>query len=234
MITRLLDFLFPRICPICGGRLSLTEEHLCLECLMSLPRTTYSQSPDDNDVKNLFELQIPIVRAGAFMRYMPGKDSARLVGKLKYSTGKKLARFMGRMVAEEYSTARQDFFGGIDVIVPMPLSASRLRERGYNQAEEMAKGISDVTGIAVDTASTRRKHFKVSQTSLTRMEREENVKGAFECVLPERLNGKHILLLDDVITTGSTVLALADSILAKAKGVSFSVLSIGITGEMRH
>ncbi len=168
------------------------------------------------------------------MRYMPGKDCARLVGMIKYSGGKTLARYMGRMLAEEYSAAKQNFFEGIDVIVPMPLSTNRLRERGYNQAEEIAKGISDITGIAVDSSSTKRKRFKVSQTSLTRMEREDNVKGAFDCVLPERLNGKHVLLLDDVITTGSTVLALAGSILEKTNGVSFSVLSIGITGELKH
>lgn len=230
---RISDFFFPRICPVCGGRLSLAEEQVCLECLLNLPRTNYINTPTDNEVKNLFELQIPIERAVAFMRYMPGKDSTRLILAIKYKRGKSLALMLGRMMAEEFSEANSDFFEGIDVILPTPLTAKRLRDRGYNQSEMIARGIAEVTGISVDAKSVKRLRFSESQTRLSREERRENVKDAFECVMPEDLDGKHILLIDDIVTTGSTILAVANSILKTTKDVTFSVLTVGVTGEMR-
>lgn len=233
VIHRILDFFFPRVCPICGGILSLTEDVACLGCLMDLPRTMQISCPEDNELKNIFELQIPVVRAAAFMRYMPKRDSIKIVKKIKYGGGGKLAIMIGRMIAEELLVANPKFFEGIDVIVPLPLTAKRMRERGYNQTEMLAKGVSGVTGIEVDCSSVKRTRFVQSQTSLTREERLENVKGAFKCVCPEQLEGKHVLLMDDVVTTGSSLLALADSIMAETNNVSFSVLALGITGEMK-
>lgn len=230
---RILDLLFPRICPLCGGILSLTEELLCLECLLSLPRTKYHECPYDNDVKNLFELQIPVERAVSFMRYMPGTDSSKLIKATKYRSGKSMAFMFGKMVAQEYVDAGSRFFDDIDVIVPVPLTPGRKNARGFNQSEAIAKGVSAVTGISVDAKSVRRLRFLKSQTALRKDERLENVDGVFRCVAPQSLAGKHILLLDDIVTTGATLLSLADSIRQKTENVTFSVLTMGITGEMK-
>ncbi len=229
---RISDFFFPRICPVCGGRLSLTEEILCLECLLNLPRTKCYENPADNDVKNLFELQIPIERAVSFMRYLQGADSGNMVKAMKYVGGKTLAFKIGILLAEELSTENPGFFEGIDAIVPVPLTRSRKNERGFNQAEMIARGVAEVTGICVDDKSVKRVHFIQSQTKLNYSHRVDNVKGAFECVMPERLKGKHLLIVDDIVTTGATILSLADCVLEKTKDVTFSVLTVGIRKEM--
>jgi len=234
LAKRILDFFFPRICSACGGRLFITEEHLCLNCMMNLPRTKTHLSPNENTVKYLFELQIPIERAASFMRYLPGLNCSNIVREIKYNSGKSLALFMGKMMAEEYMSAQNNIFDGIDVIIPMPLEVKRQRHRGYNQAEEISKGISSVTGISLDCKSVVRKKFTQSQTALYGFERSENVKDAFSCMVPENLNGKHILLVDDVITTGSSILSLAGSILEATKDVRFSVMSLCIAGELKH
>lgn len=228
---RILDFFFPRICPICGGRLSLSEELLCLECRVSLPRTRCHENPTDNEMKNLFELQIAIERAVAFMRYMPNAVSANLIKECKYANGKAMSNMVGRFVAKEYAATSPHLFDDVDVIVPVPLVPSRKRERGFNQSEVIARGFSSITGIPVDAQSVKRQHFHKSQTYLSDAERMENVKDAFKCVKPDRLSGKHILLLDDTITTGATIISLANAIMDETKDVKFSVLTIGIAGE---
>lgn len=200
---------------------------------MNIPRTGFAAAPSDNDMKNMFLLQIPIERAAAFMRYMPGTDSARIVKTIKYSNGRNLAGKMGEIVAQEFLAEDKSFFEGIDVIIPTPLTIKRRRERGHNQAEEFAKGLAKETGIPMDSDSVRRVKFTVSQTALDRQERENNVKDAFRCIHPEKLKGKHILLVDDVVTTGATLLALAHSILKNTNDTTFSMLTIGIAGGLR-
>lgn len=153
---------------------------------------------------------------------------------MKYSHNYGLARMMGRMMAEEFSQPNSDFFADIDVIIPAPLTKKRNTERGYNQAEELARGIVQVVDKQIDTTSVIRRIFKASQTTLSREERTKNVQDAFDCIHPEQLSGKHILLVDDVITTGATLLSLADSILEKTDNVRFSVLSLAITGDLKY
>ncbi len=233
-IKRILDFFFPRICPICGGRLSLSEEGLCVKCLLELPRTAYIQRPADNLLFGMFQLQVNVRKAVAFMRYLKQSPSTELIKTIKYRNGITLGRFVGRLMAEEFTAAAPDFFEDIDVIVPMPLTKSRFRQRGYNQSALLAHGISSVTGIPVDENAVRRTVFSVSQTKLTSMERRENVKDAFRCVHPERLSGKHILLIDDVLTTGSTLLSLAKSIDKAAENLSFTIVVLATSGETRH
>lgn len=233
-INRILDFFFPRICPICGGRLSLSEEELCLNCLLDLPRTAYIQRPRDNYLVGLFLLQVNVIKAVAFMRYQPDLPGSGLLKKIKYRGGKSLAVHMGRVLAEEFLAASPGFFGGVDVIVPMPLTRGRLRHRGYNQSTMIARGVSAVTNIPIDETAVQRVSFHVSQTQLSKFERQENVREAFRCTRPERLRGKHILLIDDVITTGSTLQALAKSIELCAEDVSFTIVTLAATGETRH
>ncbi|MCF0202214.1 MAG: ComF family protein [Bacteroidaceae bacterium] len=228
MYKRLSDFFFPRICHICGGRLSLGESHLCVECFSQLPYTAFTDYRH-NSLSDLFELQIPIRRANALVRYIPETPGANMVKSIKYHYGRKLANYMGTLMAE-----CDGMFGDVDTIVPVPLTRSRKRQRGYNQAEEIAKGIASVTGLPIDTDSVKRTRYNGSQTMLKGAERWENVRGCFKCVHPERLRGKHILLVDDVVTTGATMLSLAQSIMEEADGVSFSVFSLCITGEMRY
>ena len=224
--TRILDFISPRLCVVCGERLSPTERSLCSVCMLHLPRTTYQFSPDDNPVAQLFWHLTPIKRAAALLYYEPHSELARLIYDLKYHDRPDIGEDMGRLMANEMQLAH--YFDGIDVLLPVPLSRKRLRQRGYNQSEMLAIGVSDITHLPIVTNALRRKHFVKSQTRLSRHERQENVEDMFELRDGSRLQGKHVLLIDDICTTGATLIACIDA-LKNIPGIRLSVLTLGFT-----
>lgn len=223
-LSKLLDFIAPRACVCCGCRLSADEEALCAVCNMHLPRTGYEKTPADNPLNRLFWGKLPIERASALFFYHAHSSSGNILYALKYRGHAEVGEMMGRMIAKEWQA--EDFFDGIDMIVPVPLARSRERKRGYNQSREIARGISCVTGIPVNVDAVVRTSFKVSQTHLSLWERMENVDDVFSLKSVDGLAGKHILLIDDVITTGATITACAMA-MKVADNVRFSVLSIG-------
>ena len=148
------------------------------------------------------------------------------LGRNGYYDQKPIAELMGRMAAAEF--AAHGFFDGVDAIVPVPLARKRMRERGYNQAFEIARGISAVTRMPIIDKAVIRESFKRSQTKMNRWQRNENVEGVFSLVDGSALTGKHILIIDDVVTTGATVVSCARELM-KAGDVRFSVMSLGFT-----
>lgn len=224
--TRILDFISPRLCVICGERLSPTERSICSVCVLHLPRTTYQFSPDDNPMAQLFWHLTPVERAAALLYYEPHSELARLIYDLKYHDRPDIGEDMGRLMANEMQLAH--YFDGIDVLLPVPLSRKRLRQRGYNQSEMLAIGVSDITHLPIVTNALRRKHFVKSQTRLSRHERQENVEDMFELRDGSRLQGKHVLLIDDICTTGATLIACIDA-LKNIPGIRLSVLTLGFT-----
>lgn len=225
-ITRFLDFISPRQCVVCGERLAPTEHSLCSTCLLHLPRTTYQFTPHDNPMAQLFWHLSPVEKAAALIFYEPHSEVAQLIYDLKYHDRPDIGEDMGRLMAGEMQLAR--FFDGIDMLLPVPLSRKRLRQRGYNQSEQLAVGISDVTHLPVVTKALRRTHFHQSQTQLSRRERQENVENLFELRDGSMLQGKHVLLIDDICTTGATLLACCDALKA-VHGIRLSVLTFGLT-----
>lgn len=225
-ITRFLDFISPRQCVVCGERLAPTEHSLCSTCLLHLPRTTYQFTPHDNPMAQLFWHLSPVEQAAALIFYEPHSEVAQLIYDLKYHDRPDIGEDMGRLMAGEMQLAR--FFDGIDMLLPVPLSRKRLRQRGYNQSEQLAVGISDVTHLPVVTKALRRTHFHQSQTQLSRRERQENVENLFELRDGSMLQGKHVLLIDDICTTGATLLACCD-VLKAIPGIRLSVLTFGFT-----
>lgn len=145
---------------------------------------------------------------------------------MKYFDHPEVGELMGRMAAEEF--AANGFFDGIDVVVPVPLARKRLRERGYNQSFEIARGVWEVTSLPVDRKAVKRKSFKGSQTRMNRWQRNDNVKDVFMLKRADGLAGKHILIVDDVVTTGATVISCAEELM-KCGDVKFSVMSLGFT-----
>ena len=212
--TRLLDLISPRLCTVCGERLSVTEEVLCGKCNLHLPRTGFQRDPQENIMAKIFWGQIPIERATALFYYEAHAKTANIIYELKYKNHPEIGETMGRMMARELE--RGDFFDGIDGIVPVPLAKKRQRQRGYNQSMEIAKGVSEI----------KRNAFSGSQTSKGRWERNENVENVFELIDGDSIRGKHLLIIDDVVTTGATIIACAKE-MSKAEGVRFSVLSLG-------
>lgn len=227
--TRLLDFISPRTCAVCGARLAITEEELCSVCNLHLPRTNFHLHPLDNPLAKMFWGLMPIEKGTALFHYSPQSDTSRLIYALKYFSRPQIGVHMGRLLARDIVDTA--FFEGIDVIVPVPLAPKRRRERGYNQSEEIARGIGDATGIRVDCNALKRKTFKTSQTHLHRWQRLENVDKAFYITKQaQRLKGKHVLLVDDIITTGATIVACADA-MKEVEGIRFSVVALGIAAQ---
>lgn len=146
----LLDLLFPRLCAVCGSRLQSNETHLCLHCLRHLPRTDFHKE-NEHAMEQLFRGKTDIDRAFAFFYSTPHSEYRSLLHHIKYHDGKECARYLGKLYAEEL--CETGLLDNIDLIIPVPLHRTRMRKRGYNQSEWIALGISDMTGIALDTHS---------------------------------------------------------------------------------
>lgn len=223
--SSLLDLISPRTCVVCGQRLSVSEETICSKCNLHLPRTGFQQDPYENMMAKMFWGQIPIERATALIYYEPHAETANILYELKYKNHPEIGEVVGRLMARELQMS--NFFEGIDGIIPVPLAKKRQRQRGYNQSHELAKGISEITGLPIYNKVVRRTVFEGSQTSLGRWERNENVEQVFELKDAPTVQGKHLLIVDDVVTTGATIIACAKE-LCKAGGVRISVLSLGL------
>ena len=217
----------PRRCVVCGVPLDDAEEVLCLECDVALPRTGYHLRAD-NPVEQRFWGRFPLVRATSYFRYHKGGDYRRILFQLKYGNRKDYARAMGRRMAADLS--RSGFFEGVDVLLPVPLHPDKERRRGYNQSMCLAQGVSDVTGIPVSVGNVQRWKFTETQTRKSSYQRWGNVDGAFVAVDAAAFAGQHVLLLDDVLTTGATLTACADA-LAGVEGVRFSVLTLAVAED---
>ena len=207
--------------------MSQGEEVLCVRCQAVLPRVR-TISFEENDIARIFWGLVPIEKGISFFHYTPHSPHSRILFELKYHNHPEVGKTMGRMMAEELKAT--NFFNGIDLIVPIPLSRKKERQRGYNQSDWIAWGISEATGIPTDTTSVVRTKSNPSQTTLDHRQRRENVRDIFAVRHPGNLEGRHILLVDDVITTGATMLSCAEAI-ARACRVRFSVLSLAWAGH---
>jgi ComF family protein len=221
---RLANTISPRACAICGCRLTLGEAPICAVCNLGLPRTRYAEDPYENEMAKLFWGRIPIERCAAFFFYRAGSGPSNVIYHLKYHGQPEIGIMMGQIIAQEFD--ENNFFDGIDVLVPVPLAKERRRQRGFNQSEEIANGVGEATGIAVANKVVRRNSFVESQTHKDRWARADNVENAFQLLNAEQIKGKHVMVIDDVVTTGATICACVKELI-KAGDVKISVLSIG-------
>lgn len=223
----LIDFLFPRFCMSCGCRLALTEKYLCCGCLRELPRTNYHLM-QTSPLEQMFWGQIPIERASALF-FFSGSNTRGVIHRLKYFNNPQVGEYLAEIMADEFRSS--GFFNDIDAIVPIPLAMHRRAHRGYNQSAWIAKGISRQTGIPVISDAVKRIKDNKSQTHLSSEERWENVRGIFLLKRPELIAGKHILLVDDVITTGATTMSCAHALMEAGEGTRFSIAALAVAGE---
>jgi len=217
-----ISLLFPRLCYACGDHLLRNENLICTECYVIIPRTNY-HTEEKNPVEQLFWGRCLIEKAAAFSYYNKGSRIRNLIHNLKYKGIKEIGFELGRIYA--LSLKSSGFLTDIDLIIPVPLHPSKKRIRGFNQSDIISGGISDVTGLPLEIHSLIRTTVSATQTKRSRYERWTNVEGIFHVTDPEMLIGKHILLVDDVITTGSTVESCANELL-KVEGVRVSVAAI--------
>jgi len=219
-----MSLLFPRICYGCGNHLLRNENLICTECYISIPRTGFHHDKD-NPVAQLFWGRCMIEKAAAFSYYTRGSRIRKLIHCLKYKGIKEIGLEIGRIYANSLRSA--GFFSDIDFIVPVPLHPSKQRRRGFNQSECISFGISEVSGLPVILKSLKRITVSDTQTRRSRFERWMNVEGIFHVADSEVFRDKHILLVDDVITTGSTIESCASELL-KIKGVRVSVVALAV------
>lgn len=223
IITCFLDILYPRTCSVCGRVLNYQEKYLCIECLNDLPLTRF-HNQEFNKVEQLFAGKILIERATSLIFYNKLSPYAKIIQEIKYSNNPHLGEWIAHKLSKPLIETK--FFEGIDLIIPIPLHITKKAEREYNQSFHIAKGISKTANIPVTEKILKSKRHS-TQTNKGITERWNNVQGIYYVKHPELIEGKHILLIDDVITTGATTISAATA-LKKVKDVKISILSLAI------
>lgn len=224
LLDHLVDFLFPPRCHVCGSALAPHERFACSHCLSGLPRSGYHRT-SMNPMEERFAGRFPFERATGHFIYTRDSALAILVQDMKYRAFPSIGDMLGSLVATElYSTG---FFHDIDLIVPVPMHWLKQARRGYNQAERIARGISAVAGMPVELALKAIRPHK-TQTSKTLAQRLSNTAGLFAPARPDSIKGRHVLLVDDVCTTGSTLSSAAEA-LWTASPARLSILTVAVT-----
>lgn len=221
----LFGMIYPRLCEACGHSLVDGEKHLCLGCMCDMPLCT-TDNFDDNEIHHKLMRQ-PIERAAALYYYHKNSPYAKLIQNAKYAARPSLARHFGVMAAERL--AATGFFEGIEAIVPVPLYRAKLKKRGYNQSFMIARGINSV--IPVPVADILQSEPHSTQTARTRRQRWANAASNYSVRTGEQSPGSHILLVDDVVTTGATLSACASALHAAFPRIRISILVIGLAQQ---
>jgi ComF family protein len=216
---------FPHVCAGCSTDNITRPSPICIHCISELPLTNFHNYPD-NPVEKYFWGRIPIAGATALCHFTDGSLIQKLLHQLKYKGNKEIGYFLGGMMGNSLSAT--DRFNSIDMLLPLPLFADRQKKRGYNQSDILCRGMAQVLRLPVITDAAVRLMATQTQTHKNRIERWMNMEGKFELVKPDALAGKHILLVDDVITTGATLEACGQELL-KAPGIKLSIATLAYT-----
>ena len=223
----ILNLFYPRVCAACGDSLHKNEETVCLKCRYTLPRTSYELNPD-NPLMQIFYGRVKFHAVTACFFFAKSGKVQRLIHQLKYKGNKEAGIFLGQQIGESIKEA--PLFQGIDYLIPVPLHPKREKKRGYNQSLIIAQGISEVTGIPIGDKYLVRAVYTETQTKKSAEERFKNVKDIFELRFADELKGKHVLLVDDVLTTGATLESCAHQ-LENIPGIMISAATAACAGN---
>lgn len=218
------EMIYPRLCLHCQQETAVKSHMFCMHCLHDYVETDYHLVVD-NPVALHFYGRVPIERAASLLDFKKGTLSQTLLHELKYNHRQEIGTALGARFAKKVKPS--GFFEGMDLIIPVPLHPKKLRQRGYNQSMLFAKGIQEHSDLPVWGNILVRKVHTGTQTRKKRMERIDNVAEAFHLKDPDQIQRKHILLVDDVVTTGATLEACAAKLLA-IKGTKVSVATIAL------
>ena len=234
-LSALLDLVLPRVCLVCGRPLLPREEHLCLGCLSDLPETRYAPL-ERNPMADRFNAKVqvdeyePYAYAAALYHYRADAGYKRISQALKYHRDFGAGRWAGRLLGERL--ADSPLYADVDLVVPVPLHWTRHWQRGYNQAAIIACEVARTLGVAFSPRLLRRLRRTRSQTRLSGEQKSRNVARAFALRPHRRPEARHILLIDDVFTTGAT-LSECHRALRRAYGPAtrISIATLGVVGE---
>ena len=227
LLQSLINLLFPRVCAACGSLLLEGEDTVCTTCRFLLPKTGYEMNPE-NPLAQSFFGQMPFNAVTAEFFFSKSGKVQHLIHGLKYHGCRENGLFLGREIGK--SLLKAPDFQGIDYIVPIPLHPKKEKIRGYNQSYVIAEGIRDEMQIPIAEKCLVRNIFTATQTKKSREERWQNVKDIFDVKNPEKLAGKHILIVDDVLTTGATLMS-AGKALMQIEGIKISVATVACAGN---
>lgn len=217
-----ISLFFPRLCAGCGEPLVHGEEEICIRCLADLPRTGFARFAD-NKVAQVFWGRIPLEHAVSLCYFEKGSRLQKMFHRMKYRREPEVGRVLGRELGIELFSS--SMFETLDAVIPVPLHPKKQKKRGYNQSEYIANGISEVMNIPVITDALIRNVHTSSQTRKSRYNRWENVKDIFNVTKKEKLRNLHLLVVDDVVTTGATLEACCAPLL-KIPGVKVSIATL--------
>lgn len=223
-VADFFNLIYPNQCLVCNESLIRNEHHICMTCLSGIPRTNYHLMPD-NPIEKRFWGKVPVHRATAFFFFQKGSPFQKLLHALKYKGNKEIGEALGKYAGADLLDSAD--FAGIDVIIPVPLHPDKLVQRGYNQSEWIGKGLSHMLAKPQDTTALLRLVGNTTQTKKSVYERYANTEGIFGLSNKHALSGKHILLIDDVLTTGSTLEACINALL-DADNVKISIFTLAM------
>ena len=216
-LTAFVHLLYPRLCLVCGEPLITGERHVCSGCLLAIPYNYLGGGKLERKLNRVF----PVEGVYALFLYHHGSPYRKIIHALKYHSRKEVGLWLGHMLAVKLLKDLE-----LDVLLPVPLHPKREASRGYNQSVLIAEGIQEVLGVEIVKTVLRRRVNNPSQTKVEFGERACNVENIFQLIERDSLVGKHVLLVDDVITTGSTISACLRE-LSMIPGIRISVACIG-------
>ena len=227
ILSPLMHLLYPHVCTGCGSDLVEEDNLLCLQCVSDLPHTNFAMHTG-NPVEKIFWGRLAITAAMSEFYFTKGTMIQTLIHEFKYKGNTDVGLYLGAMMGSSLSGNNR--FNNIDALVPLPLFADKEFKRGFNQATILCNGISEVTNIPVIKNIVVRKRFTQTQTKKHRTERWENVESSFEINNLNEIKNKHILLVDDVVTTGATLEACGAEIL-KIEGTQLSIATLAFASK---
>ncbi len=227
LINDFMSLIYPRRCEACVNNLFKHETFICNRCKLNLPKSNYHQGTQ-NELSQTFAGRVPLEKSLCFYIFEKSGKVQRLLHAIKYQGQKELAQYLGTLYAQEL--LKEKVLSEIDLVIPIPLHKKKLKTRGFNQSEWFAKGLAEALEKPLNTTLVERVQETSTQTKKKKYQRWENVEGIFKLKDKVTLANKHILLVDDVITTGATIEA-AWMALKDTEGIKISVISIAFAAR---
>ena len=227
ILNNTVHLFYPHICSGCGSDLLEEDSLLCLKCIHDLPHTNFAKH-NNNPVEKYFWGRLPLSAGHSEFYFSKEFLIQHLIHQLKYKGDTKIGFYLGEIMGKTLLSSNR--FNSIDALIPLPLYPDKEHKRGYNQAAVICNGISSVMNIPVLNSAVVRQHATETQTRKHRTERWENVKGSFTVAKESELKNKHVLLVDDVVTTGATLEACGHVIL-QVENVKLSIATLAFAAK---